>query len=101
MKYFLMKLYGPRATFPADITPEEREMMTRHSVYWTGQIKQGKAIVIGPVADPNGMWGMGVLRVGDAAEAELLMKNDPAILANAGFRNEMFVMPNLLLPEGV
>ena len=32
------------------------------------QLAAGKVIVFGPVADPKGPWGLGVLRVRDEAE---------------------------------
>ncbi len=65
MNYYFYKLISPRATFPGDITPEEREMMMRHAGYWQEQIKKGKAILVGPVADPNGSFGVGILRLED------------------------------------
>jgi uncharacterized protein len=101
MNYYFMRLHSPRSTFPADITTEERETMVRHSAYWKEQIQKGKALVIGPVADPSGAFGMGVLRLTEPAELETLMKNDPAILANIGFKNEAYPMPRILLPDGV
>jgi len=100
MDYYFMKLHSPRPTFPGDITPEERQMMMEHGSYWMEQIKKGKALVIGPVADPNGAFGVGVLRVDDPSELDALMANDPAIRANVGFRSEVHPMPRVLLPEG-
>ena len=68
MNYYFMKLNSPRPTFPGDMTPEERQMMMEHGAYWMEQIKRGKALVIGPVADPKGAFGLGILRVEDPAE---------------------------------
>jgi hypothetical protein len=38
MRYFFCKLHGPRASFPADITPEELALMKAHSAYWSEQM---------------------------------------------------------------
>lgn len=101
MKYYFYKLIPPRLTFPGDITPEERELMRSHSVYWVGQIKQGKALVVGPVADPKGAFGVGIIRLEDGSDPAALVNNDPAILANNGFTWEIHPMPNLLAADGV
>jgi hypothetical protein len=92
-KYFLFKLLPPRPNFMRDMTPEELMLMQLHGVYWSGQLANGKIIAFGPVADPAGGWGMGMLRVGDAAEVDGLTANDPVMLANQGFRYEVFSMP--------
>jgi uncharacterized protein YndB with AHSA1/START domain len=92
-KYFLFKLLPPRPTFMRDMTAEEMTLMQLHGVYWAGKLAQGKTIAFGPVADPAGSWGMGLLRVGEAAEVDGLTSNDPVILADKGFRYEVFSMP--------
>jgi hypothetical protein len=70
--------------------------MRVHSVYWRGKLAEGKAIAIGPVADPAGGWGVGILRVSGAQEAQVLTDGDPAMLADKGFRLEVFPMPNVI-----
>jgi hypothetical protein len=52
----------------------------------------GTAIVFGPVADPNGPWGLGVLRVADEKQLGELTQNDPVILSGRGFRYETLPM---------
>ena len=54
MNYYFMRLNSPRPRFPGDITPGERQLMMEHAAYGMKQIKnkKGKALVIGPVADP-------------------------------------------------
>jgi uncharacterized protein YndB with AHSA1/START domain len=92
-QYFLYRLLPPRTSFMQDLTADDRDLMRIHSVYWRGKLAEGKIIAFGPVADPAGGWGMGLLRVSDAAEVEGLTSNDPAILADKGFRFEVFPMP--------
>ncbi|HXR39932.1 MAG TPA: SRPBCC domain-containing protein [Terracidiphilus sp.] len=91
--YFLFKLLAPRLSFMQDMTADERALMQSHVAYWTGKMAEGKIIAFGPVADPAGGWGMGLLRVSDAAEVEGLTANDPVMLAGKGFRYEVFPMP--------
>ena len=50
-------------------------------------------MAFGPVADPKGGWGLGVLRVSDEAELRALEAADPAIRANIGMRYEALPMP--------
>lgn len=38
MNYFLCKLIPPRLSFPADMTPAERQLMQEHAVFWRGLI---------------------------------------------------------------
>jgi uncharacterized protein YndB with AHSA1/START domain len=96
MHYFLFKLIPPRVSFMFDATPEELLLMRMHSVYWRGKLAEGKVVAIGPVADPAGGWGVGILRVGNAQEVPGLTENDPVMLADKGFRIEVFPMPNAI-----
>ena len=93
MKFYLCKLVPPRATFPQDITPGEAEIMRAHAAYCGKLLEAGKAIVFGPVADPKGFWGLGVLQLPDDADPQTIIADDPAIRANAGFDYQ--VMPML------
>jgi hypothetical protein len=38
-------------------------------------------VVFGPVADPEGVWGLSVVRAGSQAEVVELGREDPAIVA--------------------
>ncbi len=90
--YFLFRLLPPRPTFMHDITKEEFEVMQLHGVYWRGQLAAGKVIVFGPVADPAGGWGVGILNLEDPTEVEGLLANDPVSLSGRGFRYEVLPM---------
>src|SRR6185295_8410074 len=65
-RYFFCRLIPPRPTFGTDMTDVEKTAMRAHVAYWTEIAKTGAAVVFGPVADPAGVWGLGILRVTDA-----------------------------------
>jgi len=90
--FFLCRLLGPRPTFAFDMTPEERQVMLVHGGYWRDLLAKGTAIVFGPVADPKGAWGLGVVRAASEAEVRVLERNDPAVLSGLGFSYEVLPM---------
>jgi uncharacterized protein YciI len=90
--FFVVRLLPPRPTFLADMTDEERALMQAHAVYWRERMTEGKVIVFGPVADPKGPWGLGIVRVSSAAELEAFKDGDPVIKAGSGFRYESLPM---------
>ena len=94
--YFLCRLIPPRPGFIADMTPDEAEMMKQHGAYWRELLARGAAIVFGPVLDPKGPWGVGIVSVSDQEELGKLQANDPAIRARIGLSYEAFVMPQLV-----
>jgi uncharacterized protein YndB with AHSA1/START domain len=93
---YLCKLIAPRPSFPFDMSEQERNVMQEHVGYWQGWLQRGVAVVFGPVMDPSGPWGAGVVRVADAAQLKELQDNDPALRAQLGFRYEAYPMPNAI-----
>ena len=88
-KHFFLKLIPPRSTFINDITDDERRIMNEHGAYWSTFINNGIAIVIGPVLDPNGPFGMAVVEVDSEEQLNEIISNDPA---NGLNRFEVFPM---------
>ena len=78
---FLFRLVPPRADFAQTITPAEQDAMQRHQAYWQDLLAEGRVVVYGPVADPEGIWGMGVLRAADRAQVLEIGNSDPSVLA--------------------
>jgi uncharacterized protein len=78
---FLFRLIPPRADFAQTMTDDEQKTMADHMTYWQQLMADGKVLVYGPVADPEGVWGMGVLRVGDRAEMLAIGERDPSVVA--------------------
>jgi uncharacterized protein YndB with AHSA1/START domain len=91
LRYFVCRLL-PRATFALDMNAEEADVMRQHASYWKGLLDQGAAVVFGPVADPEGPWGLGVVRAPSEEKLCAMRDADPAILSKRGFRYEVLPM---------
>ena len=61
-----------------DMTPDEKVIMQKHVVYWRTLLADGIAIVYGPVLDPKGGYGVGVVSVDSEEHLKQLIANDPA-----------------------
>lgn len=77
-KHYFLKLNPPRASFTIDMTNEERDIMIQHVAYWQPYVQNGTVIVLGPVADPKGGYGIAVVAVQDEEDLIKLMAADPA-----------------------
>ncbi len=97
MKYFLCRLIPPRPTFPQDMTDAEAKVMSEHVAYWTELADKGTAVVFGPVADPQGVWGLGILEVEDEATVQSLTSNDPVMRSAIGASYEILPMPRAVV----
>ncbi|MBY3616373.1 YciI family protein [Rhizobium bangladeshense] len=97
MAYFFLKLLSPRPTFPHDGTGEEIAAMKRHVDYWHRHALAGSAIVVGPVFEGEGAFGMAVVEVEDQAAAQALADGDPIIASGLGFRFDVLPMPSIIL----
>jgi len=73
--------------------------MKRHAAYWTGLLQRGTAVVFGPVGDPKGVWGVGIVRASSEAEVNALRDTDPVITSKIGFRYEILPMVRAVLRE--
>lgn len=80
--YYFVRLNPSRPDFAQTLTEEERNIMQAHALYWRGHMNEGKVVVFGPVFDPKGAFGMGVVRVENEEELLGFMKNDPATVLN-------------------
>src|SRR4051812_29497104 len=77
-KAYLLKLIPPRPSFAQDMNEQERMIMQQHVVYRRALIDQGKTLVYGPVVDPGGVYGLGVVLVESDEELNDMIANDPA-----------------------
>ena len=96
MQHFLFRLNPPRPTFAQDMTDVERAAMLKHAAYWRELLDEGTAIVFGPVVDPKGTWGVGIVRAEDETDARALGANDPAVKAGIGLAVEIYPMPSAI-----
>ena len=78
-KYFVFKLIPHRPSFAEDMTEEERDIMKQHVAYWTEIAEKRVAIVFGPVLDPKGIYGLGIIEVENEDQAHILAAKDPAV----------------------
>jgi uncharacterized protein len=97
---YVFRLIAPRPKFAVDMSPDERATMLEHVGYWADLMAQGKVIAFGPVGDPAGAYGLGVILAADVAEAEALRDGDPAVRSSHGFRAELAPMLRLVTPDG-
>lgn len=91
-KYFLAKLIAPRPYFATTMTPVEAKVMQEHGAYLTGYVEKGTVIVMGPVLDPAGAWGLAVFEAGSEQEVRAIIAHDPTTLSGLGFRWEISQM---------
>jgi uncharacterized protein len=94
--FFALKLVPPRPTFAQDMTDDERSIMQEHVGFWMDLMKQGKVIVFGPVLDPQGVYGFGVVAVDNEEEVKQMITKDPATKVN---RYEYYPM-KAVTPQG-
>ncbi|MES1189640.1 MAG: YciI family protein [Steroidobacter sp.] len=93
MRLYFYKLILPRPTFNIDASEEERAVMQEHVAFWVNQLKDGKVIAFGPVADPDGPFGIAILKLADEETPAILCAQDPCVLANMGFVTQLYPMP--------
>ncbi|RWX63230.1 ATPase [Mesorhizobium sp. M4B.F.Ca.ET.089.01.1.1] len=94
---FHRRLIPPRPDFAFTLTEEERALMGRHADYLRTQLREGRMMIAGPVADPTGPWGLCILRVGTEAEARAVTDADPVVRSGRGFRYEVLPMMSVIM----
>ena len=77
-KHFFLKLNPPRPSFMADITDAERAIMFQHVNYWNKYLENGTMLIFGPVMDPKGGYGVGIVEVDNDEQLQELIAKDPA-----------------------
>jgi len=77
-KSYFLKLNPPRSTFMNDMTDVERSIMQKHVAYWAPYVDDGTVIVLGPVLDPKGGYGIAVISVNNEEQLNKLIADDPA-----------------------
>jgi uncharacterized protein YciI len=81
-QHFALRLIPSRPDFAQTMNDQERAIMQQHLGYWKNFMDQGKVIVFGPVLDPAGAYGLGIVAVDSEQELREFMKNDPAATIN-------------------
>lgn len=81
-KYFALKLIPNRPDFVQTMTDEEKEIMQQHVAYWKEYMDKGVMLILGPVLDPNGAYGLGIVSADSEEEVSQLIAHDPATRIN-------------------
>jgi len=82
MPHYFLKLNPCRPTFAMDMTDDERAIMQQHVAYWGDLMNKGRVVVYGPVMDPKGPFGMGVVEADDEEQLKEFIRHDPAATIN-------------------
>ena len=82
-KYYVLHLLPCRPDFSYTMTEEEREVMTRHVTYWKELMNRGQVLAFGPVVDPRGTYGLGIIMAENEEEVKMFIENDPASELNS------------------
>ncbi len=77
-KSYFLKLNPPRQSFMRDMSDEERSIMQQHAAYWAPYVDDGTIIVLGPVMDPKGGYGIAVATLDSEEHLQRLIAKDPA-----------------------
>jgi len=77
-QFFALKLIPSRPDFAQTMNEEEKAIMGQHVEYWKEFMEQGKVVAFGPVLDPAGIYGFGILKVSSASEVDQFIAGDPA-----------------------
>lgn len=77
-QFYFLKLTPPRPTFVQDMTDAERDIMQKHVEYFMGLMAKGIVHGFGPVLDPSGPYGVGIIEVESEAEKDAIIANDPS-----------------------
>ncbi|HWP96979.1 MAG TPA: YciI family protein [Syntrophomonadaceae bacterium] len=95
MKHFVSKLIPPRPTFHLDMSEEESSIMKEHAAYWQDMLEKGVVVVYGPVFDPSGVYGLGIIEAENENVVNTMLSNDPAVKSGL-VRLEIYPMQAIL-----
>ncbi|PWT75917.1 MAG: hypothetical protein C5B59_07700 [Bacteroidetes bacterium] len=90
-KNFFIRLIPPRPSFSVDMNEEERKIMQEHVNYWRELLDKDFAIVYGPVFDPAGGYGIGIVQAPMEENVREIMDRDPT-KSGLNFTFEIFEM---------
>ena len=99
MPGFVFKLIPPRPDFAFTMATDERATMDEHVAYWAELTRQRRVLAYGPVNDPSGPYGIGIIIADDLADAEGMRDADPAVRSPHRFRTEIAPMLRLVTPD--
>jgi len=99
MSAYLFKLIPPRPDFAVTLSDKEKATMLEHAGYWGELASAGNTLAYGPVDDPSGGYGIGIVLADNLHDAERIRDGDPVLRSSIGFRTEIFPMRRLVTPS--
>ncbi len=81
-RFFAVKLLPPRPDFAQTMTDDEKAIMLEHAEYWQQYMDKGIVHAFGPVLDPKGVYGFGIVSVDDEDQLNEFINNDPSLRIN-------------------
>ncbi|MGH2645291.1 MAG: YciI family protein, partial [Chitinophagaceae bacterium] len=64
-----------------------------HSAYWRALMEKGKVVIFGPVLDPKGAYGLGIIAAENEEEVKAFIAGDPAVGINLVYEyNQMLAV---------
>ena len=79
---------------------KEAGLMREHAAYWKCHAERGVAVVFGPVMDPKGPWGLGIVEATSEAEVHALQTDDPVIKGRIGLQYETYPLASAIVRKG-
>lgn len=95
--HYFVRLLGKRPGWPADMTPDEKEIMAEHFEYLKQLVAEKKVVVAGPVWKPT--FGLMILRVDSETEARKIMAEEPSVRKRHHSYEMQEMVLSLLMPN--
>ena len=73
--------------------------MQEHVSYWSNLASRSAVVVFGPVADPQGAWGVAILDASSKDEVDQWTSDDPVMCKIMGMRWDAFPMPQTIFGQ--
>ena len=77
-QFYAVYLNPPRPDFALTMSDSERTTMLQHLDYWNKMMKKGNVYAFGPVIDPKGIYGLGIVAAENEQELKDILAHDPA-----------------------
>ena len=94
-RHFMLKMLPRRPNFAQTMTDEDRKIVQQHIAYWKEYMRKGIMLVFGPVLDPKGIYGIGIVEVDSEEQVRSLLDNDPASVIH----NSEYYPMNAVTPQ--
>jgi uncharacterized protein len=80
--FYAVKLIPPRTDFAMTMTDDEKAVMGQHAEYWQQHMDNGMVHVFGPVLDPAGVYGFGIVSAENEEQVKDFISKDPSLQFN-------------------